>query len=145
MSFERIMGKDHRPTNKEILDTINDTALWQGLRQYLELSYGLTSELVDYGKYGWTLRYRKSGKTLCSLFPEQGAFTALIVLGKKESEKALNMVNQFNENVRKTIVDAEQFHDGRWLWIRVSEQSDIDSIRELLRLKQKPGNVSRAG
>ena len=97
--------------------------------------------MVDYGKHGWTIRYRKSGKTLCSLFPEKGAFTALVVLGKKEAEKAFSMMDQFNASVRKLLDDAEQLHDGRWLWIRVRKQSDIDSIEELLKLKRKPKNV----
>ncbi len=42
-------------------------------------------------KYIGTLRYRKSGKTLCSFFPEKDAFTVLIVLGKKEVEKILSL------------------------------------------------------
>lgn len=141
MSYERMLDKDHQPTDREILKTISDTAPWLELRQYLESSYDLAPELVDYGKHGWTIRYRKSGKTLCSLFPERGAFTALVILGKKEAEKALSMMDQFNARVRKLLDDAEQLHDGRWLWIRVRKQSDINSIKELLKLKRKPKNV----
>ena len=141
MSYERMIDKVHQPTDREILKTIGDTALWLELRQYLESAYDFSPELVDYGKYGWTIRYRKSGKTLCSLFPERGAFTALVVLGKKEAEKALSMMDQFNENVRGSLNDAEQLHDGRWLWIRVRKHSDINSIKNLLRLKREPKNV----
>jgi len=141
MSYERILYKDHQPTDREILKTLGDTAPWLELKQYLESSYDSAPELVDYGKHGWTIRYRKSGKTLCSLFPEKGAFTALVVLGKKEAEKAMSMMDQFNASVRKLLDDAEQLHDGRWLWIRVRKQSDINSIKELLKLKRKPKNV----
>lgn len=141
MSYERIIDKEHQPTDREILKTIGNTAPWLELKQYIESSYDFTPELVDYGKHGWTIRYRKSGKTLCSLFPEKGAFTALVVLGKKEAEKALSMMDQFNASVRKLLDDAEQLHDGRWLWIRVRKLSDINSIKELLKLKRKPKNV----
>ncbi len=141
MSYERMLDKDHQPTDREILKTIGNTALWLELKQYLESSYDFTPELVNYGKHGWTIRYRKSGKTLCSLFPEKAAFTALVVLGNKEAEKALSMMDQLNASVRKLLDDAEQLHDGRWLWIRVRKQSDIDSIKELLKLKRKPKNV----
>lgn len=141
MSYERMLDKEHQPTDKEILKTIGNTAPWVELRQYLESAYDFTPELVDYGKYGWTIRYRKSGKTLCSLYPEKGAFTAMVVLGKKEAEKALSIMNQFNANVRKVFADTDQLHDGRWLWIRARKQSDIDSIKELLKLKRKPKNV----
>lgn len=141
MSYERMLDKDHQPTDREILKTIGDTVPWLRLKQYIESSYYFAPELINYGKHGWTIRYRKSGKTLCSLFPEKGAFTALVVLGKKEAEKALSMMNQFNANVRKLLDDAEQLHDGRWLWIRVRRQSDINSIIELLKLKRKPKNI----
>ena len=50
--------------------------------------------------------------------------------------------NQFNAAVRKLLGDADQLHDGRWLWIRVLEKSDIMSIKELLKLKRKPRNVA---
>ena len=136
-----MIDKDHQPTDREILKTIGDTAPWLELRHHLETSYDFAPELVDYGKHGWTIRYRKSGKTLCSLFPEKGAFTALVVLSKEKAEKALSMMDQFSAGVRKLLNDTEQLHDGRWLWIRIHDQSDINSIKELLKLKRKPKNV----
>ena len=141
MSYERIIAQNNQPDDKEILKTIGNTTHWLELRQYLESSYDFAPELVNYGKHGWTIRYRKSGKTLCSLFPEKGAFTVLIVLGKKEAEKALSMMNEFNAAVRRLLDDTNQLHDGRWLWIRVLKQSDIRSIKELLTLKRKPRNI----
>ncbi|MDP8240663.1 MAG: DUF3788 domain-containing protein, partial [Candidatus Hatepunaea meridiana] len=138
MSYERILTKEKQPTNKEILKTIGDTTHWLELRQYLESSYDFPPDHINYGKHGWTIRYRKSGKTLCSLFPEKGAFTVLIVLGKKEAEKATSIMDKFNATVRELLNNTDQLHDGRWLWIRVLEQSDITSIKELLTLKRKP-------
>ena len=50
-------------------------------------------------KYGWTVRYRKSGRTLCSFFPEAGAFSVLIVLGGKESAKVEAIKERLNTNL----------------------------------------------
>ena len=133
-----MLNKDHQPTDREILEAIGEAGAWLELKQYLESAYEFTPELVDYGKYGWTIRYRKGGKTLVSLFPEKGAFTALIVLGKKETENALSAMNQFNTKMRKLFDATKQLHDGRWLWIRVRKQSDIKGIKKLLKLKRKP-------
>lgn len=138
MQYERILSRDDKPTQKEILKTIGDASLWIELKDYLESSYDNTPELVNYGKYGWTISYRKSGKTLCSLFPEVGAFTVLVVLGKDEAERAVAISKQFNAAVRRLLEDTDQLHDGRWLWVRVRKQSDLKSIRELLKLKKKP-------
>jgi hypothetical protein len=89
MSFKRMLEKEHQPSEEEILNTIGQTAAWINLRHYIEENYDFVPELVFYAKrYGWTIRYRKSGKTLCSLFPESGAFSVLVVLGKKEAEES---------------------------------------------------------
>ena len=140
MDYERMLDKVHQPTEAEILETIGLTAAWLALRQYIETRYGdWAPELKFYAKqYGWTIRYRKSGKTLCSLFPELGAFSVLIVLGKKEVEKALAMADEFGANTRAILEGTEQLHDGRWLWIRVLDVDDAEDIKRLLRAKRKP-------
>ena len=139
MSYERMLDGEHQPTEADILKTVGKKKVWLGLKQYLEQNYDFVPELVFYGaKYGWTIRYRKSGKTLCSLFPEKGAFTVLLVLGKQEAQKALSMLGEFSTRVRKLVNGAEQRRDGRWLWIRVVTSVDADDVKELLKVKRKP-------
>lgn len=139
MSYDRMLDQEHQPTKEEILATIGNTAAWLNLRQYIAENYDFTPELVFYGKkYGWTIRYRKSGKTLCSLFPEQDAFTTLVVLGKKEAEKALSVLDEFNSGVRSLLEGTEQLRDGRWLWIRVLTTEDANDIKTLLSVKRRP-------
>ena len=113
------------------------------MRKYLEENYDFAPELVYYGKkYGWTIRYRKSGKTLCSLFPEKDAFTVLVVLGMKEVEKTHSMIDKLNSEVRSIFENTEQLRDGRWLWIRVLTNDDIESIKLLLNTKRKPKKLN---
>jgi hypothetical protein len=138
MPYDRIVSKEHQPTDDEIHETIGNTRHWLELREYLESSYDFTPELFNGGKHGWAIRYRKSGKTLCNLIPERGAFTVLIVLGKKEVEKALSIADKLNANVRQLLEGTEQLHDGRWLWIRVRRHGDVKSIKELLKAKRRP-------
>ena len=142
MGYERMLDKAHRPGEEEILGTIGKTVAWLDLTQFIEQNYDFAPELAFFGKkYGWTLRYRKSGKTLCSLFPEQGAFSALVVLGRREAEKALSMLDEFGSGVRTALEETEQLHDGRWLWIRVLSVDDADDVKKLLRLKRRPNRV----
>ncbi len=139
--FRRMSDKAHEPTEEEILDFIGEPAkeAWVELRRLIEDHYDLISDTVFYGaKYGWTVRYRKGGKTLCSLFPEKGAFTVLIVLGCKESEIAASLREELGPTVQKLIGDTQQLHDGRWLWIRLLTTSDVDDVMKLLQVKRKP-------
>jgi len=139
MIYERMLDKDHQPTETEILNTIKKASAWLDLTQYIEENYNYVPELVFYGrKYGWTIRYRRSGKTLCSLFPEKGAFTALVVLGKKEIERVLSMINEFDSDLRELIKSTEHLHDGSWLWVRVLNMEGSEGIKKLLSAKKKP-------
>ena len=139
--FPRMTDKIHKPTEEEIESFIGNQAkeAWQEIKQFIETHYDFVPETVFYGtKYGWTTRYRKSGKTLCSLFPEKGGFTVLIVLGKKESEKALSIRDELNSKIKELLGSTEQLHDGRWLWIRLLTTKDTDDIKKLLQVKRKP-------
>jgi hypothetical protein len=139
MEYERMLNEDHEPSEEEIISAVGDADLWLNLKHYLDQRYDFLPEQVFYGKkYGWTIRYRKSGKTLCSLFPECGAFTALVVLGRKEGEKASQILDQLSPDTRKLIGSAKQLHDGKWLWIRVLKPAHIEDVKRLLAIKRKP-------
>ena len=71
-------------------------------------------------------------------FPEKGAYSILIILGKKEVEEVNLMKNKLNLQVKSVFDNTKQLHDGRWLWVRVLTKSDIDSFKVLLSAKIKP-------
>jgi hypothetical protein len=139
--FGRMIDKAHKPTEKEILSFIGEKAkeAWLEIKQFIEKHYGIEPENLFYGaKYGWTIRYRKGGKTLCSLFPEKDGFTILITLGKKEFEKALSLCDELGSKIQKLLRNTKQLHDGRWLWIQLLTKDDIDDVKKLLQIKRKP-------
>jgi hypothetical protein len=139
MEFERMLNESHEPSDEELLTAIGAADLWLDLRQYLEQNYDFQPELVFYGKkYGWTIRYRKSGKTLCSLFPEHGAFTVLVVLGQQEGEKSVEILDELSPATQTLIGSATQLHDGKWLWIRVLKRAHVEDVKLLLAAKRKP-------
>ena len=140
MSYERILDKECKPTESQMLKWIGKRAmLWSDLREYLVFGYDHPAELDFAGKkYGWSVRYRKSGKTLATLFPERGGFTALVVLGNKEVAKIEECVKKLSKKVRELFENTDQLHDGRWLWIRPSSKADIESIKMLLNAKRRP-------
>lgn len=127
-----------KPTESMMLKIVGKkAALWKGFRKYLAEHYE-HEPVMSVGKkeYDWTIRYRKSGKTLVTILPEKNTFCILVVLGKKEIAKAKEVkLNSFVKNVFGT---SKQYHDGRWLWIRPRNKSDIDSIKNLLAVKRRP-------
>ena len=141
MSFERMLDKEHPPTAKDITDYLGKDAseAWNDITAFLAENYNFTPETVFGGKkYGWGVRYRRSGRSLCTLCPEKGAFTVLIVLGGKETEQTLAALSDFSPDVADVISGAKQYHDGRWLWLRVLNRDNTADIKRLLQIKKKP-------
>lgn len=142
--YQRMLDKDSVPTNGEILETIGSESseLWNELRSFLKESYDFQPQLLFYGlKYGWCYRYRRKKKTLCVLFPETRAFTILVTLGKKEIAEVENKINSFNSETQKVFNEAYQYHDGKWVYRRVLNKSDLDDILDLIRIKRRPKEV----
>ena len=136
--------KENAPSDKEIVKFIGKPSSndWIELNDFLQTYYDFVPETVFYGKkYGWTIRYRKSGKILCSLFPEVGGFTVLIVLGKQEVEKTEKIHSDFSTDLKTLFDSTEQLHDGRWLWIRMPDSASIKDIKKLLQIKRKPKQI----
>ncbi len=142
--YDRFLVKAEKPTEEEILDALGEVKpLWLKYHAYIQANYEFSYETVFFAKnYGWAVRYRKKDRTMCYAFPESEAFSILIVLGKPEAARVEAMKEKLNQKVRRVFEQTEQLHDGKWLWVRVLEQSDFESVLQLLRAKQKPRSDS---
>jgi len=138
MSIGVFTNKEHQPTPHEIRDALGSRrALWDNLMQYIADTYQMPGELTFGGKnYGWNVWYRRSGKTLVSLYPQRGHFVAQIVLGREHVEQALRL--NLGKNVRTVLEETPQLHDGRWLFIKVRIGKDVKDIQQLLQVKKRP-------
>ena len=137
--YKRLLNGELAPDADQIKQTIGKDALlfWNDIWNYIQDAYEINPELVFYGqKYGWCYRFRKGSNTLCTIFPENGSFTILITLGKKEIDR-LDFRNP-TEYSKDIFDNTPQLHDGRWLWIRVLEADIVSDIKLLLKAKRKP-------
>jgi len=145
MAYERLIDKNARPSDADMLDVIGLplAEAWTGLRQFLIETYQI-EPFLQYGglRYGWNLQHRKGGRPLAELYPECGSFTALVVLGKQELDTALERLDSFGPLVRSALLNTPRFHDGCWMYIRVSDPQtaaqDARDIQELVLIKKKP-------
>jgi AraC family transcriptional regulator len=143
--YERLLEKDPQPTDESMLDVIGSplAGAWTRLRRFLVDTYDL-SPLLQYGgrRYGWNVQHRKAGRPLCEMYPEHGSFTALVILGKKELDQALEKMDTFGPTVQRALADSPRFHDGCWMYIRITDpltcEKDVQDIEQLIVIKKKP-------
>ncbi|TIO35974.1 MAG: DUF3788 domain-containing protein [Mesorhizobium sp.] len=111
---------------------------WTALRDWIEASYpGVFAPDWIYGgkKHGWSLRYKKS-KAFCTFLPEYRAFSAVVVLGAAERQKAGAQRDKLNPRLMALYDEAETYHDGKWLKIGISSAEERQDVTELLALKR---------
>lgn len=145
IQYERLLNKEVVPSENDIKKYIGQKInLWNKTHQYVKNNYDYEPELIFWTKkYGWTVRYKRKGKNLCYFFPENGSFSILIVLGKKESEKVELQKDILNDNVRNVFTKTEQLRDGKWMWIRILDNTDVNSFIILLNAKKKPKSFEK--
>ena len=143
MAIGFFLDKEHQPSPDELSAAMGPaTLLWERLVRFIADTYQMPGEW-SYGgkKYGWNLWYRKGGKSLTSLYPQQGYLVAQVVLGREEGERALAL--SLGEHVGGMLRVAPLLHDGRWLFIPVTTEIDAADVEQLLLVKRRPVKRTR--
>ncbi len=138
MAIGTFIDRGRQPTMTEIVTAIGSKRLlWENLTSLIADSYKLKSDFAFYGKnYGWALRFRKGGKALLSLYPNQESFTAQIIIGQEQADEALSL--GLSKKAIKIIEDAHPYPEGRWLFIKVESEQDLNDVKKLLTVKSQP-------
>jgi hypothetical protein len=138
MAIGMFTDRGHQPTIQEVLAAIGSKQpLWESLNSFIADSYKLKTDFAFYGKnYGWALRFRRAGKALLSLYPNQESFTAQIIIGQEQAEKASSL--GLSKKAIKIIEDAHPYPEGRWLFIKVESEQDLNDVKKLLAVKSQP-------
>jgi hypothetical protein len=113
---------------------------WKHLVGFIDKNYPgvFEPEWLFGGKnYGWGLRFKKS-RSFCTLIPERNRFLILIVFGRAEREKAEGMLGDLNFAVREAYKHAPTYHDGKWLFLPVDDETMLTSVHRLLKVKRAP-------
>ncbi len=131
---------DKEPSDNEILEFVGKAGhAWKEIRAFLNDNYDFVPEKKNYGKkWGWVIRFRKSNKTWCALYPEKDCFTIQIIFGKKEVEKFQTTRDDFSDFVVNRFDRTKQLHDGRWMFFNVKDITLVEDLKKLMKIKRKP-------
>jgi hypothetical protein len=116
-------------------------ALWLDLLKYIETAYQVkpkNSFSKCAAQPGWNVKYQKSSKSLCTLYPMEGFFIALIVIGAKEENETESALELFTPYVQDLYRKTSFSCGGRWLMIQVHEKAVLEDIKRLMAIRVKP-------
>jgi hypothetical protein len=136
MSVGVFTDKKHLPDDADVRQAIGpNLPLWDALVAFIRDTYAAQEDFAFlYGKnYGWARRFRMRGQLLTSLYPAHGRYVAQVNLSPAAVERAQGMA--LGDNVQQAIARANPYPEGRWLFIAVASEQDVQDVQRLLALR----------
>ncbi len=140
MEWIQAYAQDKPPTFEDIERFIS-SPLWRDMNAYLQDVYAVQPRMTYStcsGQPGWNVKYQKSGKALCTLYPMEGFFIALVVIGTKEQDAAELMLPSLSPYTQALFGRTAFSAGGRWLMIYVTDKDILRDAKRLMELRVKP-------
>lgn len=137
MNWNEAFTQDTQPNSTQISAHISNP-LWGELCTHIEQNYGVPPRIeysICSGAPGWNVKYKKSSRALCTLYPNQGFFTCLVCIGTKEAMGAELLLGSCTEEVRTRYWQAKPFNGARWLMIDVTSEEVLEDVKKLISLR----------
>lgn len=123
---------------EQMIGPVRYTAL-QSIRRRIEALYEMDIAWNTGGKaWVYEYKYRRGGKTLCTLYMRPDTLGFLVVLGRAEQEKFEQQWAEFSPAVQEAYEATKVYHDGRWLMLLVKDDAALPDIERLLQIKRRP-------
>lgn len=129
------------PTAEELNYIMGENVfkVWCAINNFIFKNYNMDILWDCGGKTGvYELKYRKSGKTFCALYPREQGMRVLIIFGKGERDKFESSREDFSEYINNFYDNTQQYHDGKWLYLDIINDEVVNDIEKLLLIKKKP-------
>lgn len=129
------------PTNEEMISLIGQPLfdVWVKLTNLIEMNYDM-ERLWNKGGKRWTYeyKYRRGGKTLCTLYAKQDVFGCMIIFGVDERAKVEANRDDYSIEAQRIYDAATTYHDGKWVMFELTDISLFPDMEKLLRIKRRP-------
>lgn len=133
-------GKDVEPTDEQISAFIHNP-LWESLNEYMQSAYA-TQPKKSFsgcsGQPGWNVKYQKGGRSLCTLYPMDGFFIALVVVGEKERQEVEMMLPGMAEYTQALYERSSALMGSKWMMTRVEDDAVFEDVKRIIATRRKP-------
>ena len=140
MQWHELYPREIIPTMDALADYIGGAKpLWLKLNEHLTDAYGVRPRLifsVCSGKPGWNVKYQKGGKALGTFYPEENAFSALIVVSYKLDPAMEAVLPGLSDATARLYRCAGDFmRQGKWIMLRVDSPEALEDLTKILAVK----------
>lgn len=138
--MEIIQDQSNTPDMQAMAESIKGDShdRWLELVAHIRDAFGARPQ-ITYSKCsakpGWNVKYKKSGKALCTLYPEPESFTALIVVSSNDMDRYDLIRPVFSDSMNGLYDKTQLFNNTKWLMIPVFDDTALEDVKKLLQFK----------
>lgn len=96
------------------------------------------NEKIEYSscswEKGWNIKFKKAGKTLCTVYPRECYITIMIVIGTKEKAFVEAILPECTVELSDIFNHTKEGNGQKWLMIDLEDKGDL--YNDVLRLIQ---------
>ena len=141
MEWCELYSAENEPSEKQIKKYV-DSPLWDDLTDYIQQTFKSKPKLsysncaMDKGFWkGWNVKYKKSGRALCTLYPKKGFILSLVPIGLRDMNEAELLMPLCTEYVQSIFKQAPSMHIGKSLAIEVRDEDVLNDLKSLIKLR----------
>ena len=131
-----LQDKSNCPTIEEIGEYVRNPVFMQFCSE-VKGAYKC-NEKIEYSmcslEKGWNVKFKKSGKSLCTIYPREGYFTILIVVGRKEKTLIEEMLPDCAVELQNIYNHTKEWNGQGWLMIDLEDKERL--YNDILRFIQ---------
>ena len=147
MEWKEMFPAHSQPDMSQI-GTYTGISLWEGLCSFVEGQYHITPK-IEYSicsmAPGWNVKYKKGGKAVCTLYPNDGFYTCLLSVGNQAASETELILAGCTPYVQELYWKTNVFNGGRWLMINVTEEAILEDVKELIGIRVKSWKKPASG
>ncbi|WP_283606466.1 DUF3788 domain-containing protein [Faecalispora anaeroviscerum] len=139
MEWTQLYGPDRQPSAAEIAEYSNNP-LWGEINRFLQQNYEAQpsySYSSCFAQPGWNVKYQKGGRSLCTLYPMDGYFIALVVIGAAEQAEAELLMPMCDRYTQELFSNTAFSAGGRWLMMGVTSEAILEDVKYLIQTRRK--------
>ena len=131
-----LQDRSRRPAIEEIGEYVRNPVFLQFCSE-IRAAYQCC-EKIEYSacswERGWNLKFKKAGKTLCTIYPREGYFKVMVVVGAKERPLVEALLPACSAELRQIYRQTPEGNGQRWLMIGLEDRDSL--YHDVLRLIQ---------
>lgn len=128
-----LQNRDYQPTLNEMGEYVRNPVF----REFCGEIMGTyrCAEKIEYSscsmERGWNVKFKKSGKSLCTIYPRKQYFTVLLVVSRKEKEAVETIMPECCAALRDIYDRTREGNGQRWLMVDLEDRDEL--YRDVLR------------